>query len=496
MTTGRYRSEHSGFCEAVSHPDGNYFLVRPDQGAVEFLDSEHLQVSNTLPIPEHPARAMSMAISPSGRQLAVGTEWPLNAIRLWDLETSESRVLLGHKNSVEAVAFSRDGSRLVSVSRDQTGRLWNTETGEQVAVLDGHTDVIRGKLMFSRDGNRLFTCSRDKTIRVWDANTGESISVLLGHQGAVHDFDISVDGRALVSGDDHGEIRLWKLDQLERTILRGHTSFVYDCDISCDGRLIASSGWDNALRIWNVGSGKLELLWRAPNPDSSWTPRICQTVFQPGAQRIAVFESAEPLPRAGFIYVIDLQLGEQLLKIGVPEGLCMNKCLDFDPSGEFLACGIRNGSVRVWSATTGDMIEEWDQVTNQVRSLCYDRTGDWLYVGGAHGDIHALPTNGANARCLIGKHKNAVTSLAVSWDNRYLASSSDDYTVGIWDILNRQHVATLDHHGRAYKIVFHPNGTRLGNSGGRQRYPPLGHRDLGYRSQAKRARRLRTWSGI
>ena len=54
--------------------------------------------------------------------------------RLW-------RTLTGHERGVVCVKFSPDGLTLASCSADKTARLWNVETGEERAKLEGHTGV-------------------------------------------------------------------------------------------------------------------------------------------------------------------------------------------------------------------------------------------------------------------------------------------------------------------------------------------------------------------
>ncbi|KAL0957195.1 hypothetical protein HGRIS_003287 [Hohenbuehelia grisea] len=70
-----------------------------------------------------------------------------------------------------SVAFSHDGTRIVSGSTDQTIRIWDATTGEQVGeALSGHDDWVRS-VAFSRDGTRIVSGSDDLTIRIWDATT-------------------------------------------------------------------------------------------------------------------------------------------------------------------------------------------------------------------------------------------------------------------------------------------------------------------------------------
>jgi hypothetical protein len=89
------------------------------------------------------------------------------AARLWNAESGrEIAVLRGHTDWVHGVSFSPDGSRLVTASGDNTARIWDAETGSEIAVLRGHTDSVESAV-FSSDGRRVATASIDCTARVW-----------------------------------------------------------------------------------------------------------------------------------------------------------------------------------------------------------------------------------------------------------------------------------------------------------------------------------------
>ena len=77
--------------------------------------------------------------------------------------------LRGHDGPVRSVAFSPNGMRIVSGSKDRTIRVWDAETGSPVGEpLRGHDHCVRS-VGFSYDGTRIVSGSQDVTIRIWDA---------------------------------------------------------------------------------------------------------------------------------------------------------------------------------------------------------------------------------------------------------------------------------------------------------------------------------------
>ena len=101
--------------------------------------------------------------------------------------------LLGHIGAVLCIAFSPDGTRIVSGSGDNSVRVWDAFTsGAQLKVLSGHTHTVQS-VAFSPDGRRIVSSSFDKSVRVWDALTGAQM-VLNGHTGQVLFATFSPDG--------------------------------------------------------------------------------------------------------------------------------------------------------------------------------------------------------------------------------------------------------------------------------------------------------------
>jgi WD40 repeat protein len=132
------------------------------------------------------------------------------------LRNREKHGLLGHTGPVTSVAFSPDGRRVVTGSRDNTARVWDLSSPTPVASrLEGHQRDVTS-VAFSPDGRRVVTGSGDNTARVWDlSGPTPATTPLEGHSSWVWSVAFSPHGRRVVTGSKDSTARVWNTPSVE-----------------------------------------------------------------------------------------------------------------------------------------------------------------------------------------------------------------------------------------------------------------------------------------
>ena len=248
---------HNDWINSVAiSPDGRTVATASSDRTARLWNAETgKQIGDVLP---HPAAAVFVAFSPDNRFLLTATSSQDAAVYLREIKTGKLiRSFRGIIDGFSATAFSPDGKYLVTPYVDGIPRIWETETGAEVAMLSGHSAEI-WTVAFSPDGKRIATGGLDRTVHLFEAPTGKPIGKpLTGFTGTVVSLAFSGDGKQLIIGSQGSPVILF--DSVSQTLIRQFEAESINSDIvrfSPDSRLVVTGNADGLTRLWNAASGK------------------------------------------------------------------------------------------------------------------------------------------------------------------------------------------------------------------------------------------------
>lgn len=134
---------------------------------------------------------------------------------------------------------------------------WNLNEYQQLQLPhpdhpeDAHTDAVYGVHL---QGDHLVSVSADDTARVWDLKTQRLLHPLLvGHTGSITavQFDAAAHSDVVVTGDTVGNVMIWRFSTGEavKTITKAHNGTVLS--LHFDQRYLVTGGKDGKVKLWN-----------------------------------------------------------------------------------------------------------------------------------------------------------------------------------------------------------------------------------------------------
>lgn len=157
--------------------------------------------------------------------------------------------LSGHKDGVHSVAYSPDGSLLVSAGRDDRIRVWDVHKCKEVRSIRATSQQIA----LDRRGSLIASCEISHSMKLWEVGSGKLVREFPTGSTAGSVVAISPDGKQVAVGGHAATIGLWNVATGKEALpFDGHRHAVFSLAFSPDGRLLASRGGDQTTRLWDV----------------------------------------------------------------------------------------------------------------------------------------------------------------------------------------------------------------------------------------------------
>ena len=280
----------------------------------------------------HSGSISSVAWSPDGTHILTGADDSI--ARVWDARTGQTTLELTHRLRVTAVAWSPDSAHILTATIDGTARVWDARTGKTTLELTHQRSVTA--VAWSPDGAHILTGAWDGA-RVWDTRTGKT-TLELTHSGRVNTVAWSPDSAHILTGAGNAA-HVWDAETGKTTLELTHQRSVRAVAWSPDGARILTGTIDGTARVWDAETGKttLELTHRLRVNAVAWSPD--------GAH---ILTGAWDGTR-----VWDARTGKTTLELTHQRSVT---AVAWSPDSAHVLTGSQDGAARIWDATTGEQV--------------------------------------------------------------------------------------------------------------------------------------------
>ena len=388
---------------ATSRDEGKLILTRSEDAArlwdattgrqlVKLEDARRDLELTWVALSRDGKQAAAAWVSDPGADLKPGHEGP--TLQLWDLDASTGAMLASlrlelrgrpgeeHTGRINSVAFSNDGTRIVTASVDGTAKIWNTK-GECERTLYLPDRGLYAA--FSPDGKRVVTVWDDDAARVWEIADGKPVGQEMNHERRINFAAFSPDGTQIVTASDDGTARLWdassdqSLGVLVAT-LAGHGGRVNSASFNLDGTRILTASDDDTVRIWDNVRGRAIITLAGPK-DALWSAALNRdktrvvTASKDSVARIWDTKTGlpvgDPMQHSGDVTYAEFnRAGDRLVTASAVDGTQLwdaktgelKRRFDdagatyavFSPDGALICTAYQDGKARIWKTANGE----------------------------------------------------------------------------------------------------------------------------------------------
>jgi WD40 repeat protein/serine/threonine protein kinase len=236
-------------------------LASPDSAA-RLEISGHMNQSNSL---SSQPGIRQVAFSPDGtRLLTAGAD---GMVKLWEIETGletgafEFEATRYGIRGVASAAFSPDGKQVAALTEgpESMARVWFIDTGMITFEASRHVEMDANfALAYSPDGKQLAISGLNITVTIYDALYGQVISTISGYKSAVMGINYSPDGALLATSHADGTVKVWNLSNGQELLaLSGNSGPVSSVVFSPDGQSLITSDFDGTARVFVLNTDEM-----------------------------------------------------------------------------------------------------------------------------------------------------------------------------------------------------------------------------------------------
>jgi len=345
---------------------------------------------------------------------------------------------------IQQAVYSPDGE-ILAVTSSVGISLYKSSSLELIQFIDTNNPV--NSIAFSPDGRTMVSGNDDGSVRLWRVSDGVLLMNMKGHTDRVTSVAFSPDGQAVASGCADFTVRLWRLSDgkpIFNVFAKYKSSGV---TFSPDGKMVASWGAERSISLWSVVDGNL--IHRFSTAD-----RVQSTVFSPDGSTIAsgLF--------GGKVQILNAGDGKSIHTLNDLSGNMDS--VAFSPDGQTLVTGSNEKLVYLWQ------LKNWSLQTvlhtdGYINSLSISPDGQNMAVAGLTLQVWKMSDYQSPPEKIDLGLK--INQTAFSPDGKVIASGNYDGSIQFWQVNDGNLITTLKGHtGLINALAFSPDGQTLASS--------------------------------
>ena len=292
-------------------------------------------------------------------------------------DTKPAFVLSGHGGGVRSVAFSGDGSWIVSGSSDATIKIWSVENGQLIRTHRYHLSAVSDVTV---NGEYMISADQSGSGVLWNLKSGKQIRTFDYDGGAVAAAIFAGERRRVIMMGKSGNFKLWdgRRDTTSQESLRGHEDAIHAVAYSRRGPFLVTGAADKTINLWNGKTFQLIQTYRG---------------------------------HKGKVEAVAISL-----------------------DGKWLATGSDDRTVKIWSTGSPRLLGTLEGHAEPVTSIAFSPNGRQLVSASSDNLIKLWDLRSGTLLHTFTGHRQAVRTVAFSPDGRKIVSGSDDRKIMIWNV--------------------------------------------------------------
>lgn len=417
---------HAGPIADVAWGAGNQPVSASADATVRFWNVGNGQPERAI---SEAAPLVRLVMSRDGAKLAVALT--NHSVKLYQANNSQLlQTLVGHAQSITALSFSGEGSRLLSTSTDGKAIAWEVMTGRllETALLpqltQGSYGVEADRIVLAH-GNGAIQVSR-LHFGVFLPGVTQAVTGLAVHPSAPLIFVASADGN----------LRGFNANDGSQAFVTNHGSAVRDLALSPNAQFLATAGDNQQIRLWTPGNGAPA----QPPQLVGFSGPVRAVTFSPDSLRVLGSSAGEP--REILVFSLPEGIAEERLIGHAAPAVSLSAIAVTEPNNRLTTrvLSVGDDAARLWELRSVKRLIGHTQPVTSLAAL--PRTPGQLVSGSLDGTLRRWNLDNGQPLQQFN-HGGPITSVGVRPDGERFVSTSNNFTAKLWNAQNGQQLAEI-----------------------------------------------------